>query len=181
MRGARLLGAAGLVVPRPRWRTGSAPARGGRRGGRAFRYVAGTARRWCRRRRPGSSSSGLSPATRCCSGAAAEVQACAKALVRYEIVPGVPAVTGVPPYAGIALTADSAGELRVVHANEVSQVGYAAGTLGGPRRGDRARRPRQDADRGGLAGCAPRSRSPGTGPPPTSRRSSPRSAGSGPT
>ena len=63
------------------------------------------------------------------SGAAAEVQACAKALVRYEIVPGVPAATGVPAYAGIALPADSAGELRVVHANEVSQVGYAAGTL----------------------------------------------------
>ncbi len=34
------------------------------------------------------------------SGAAAEVQACAKALVRYEIVPGVPAATGVPAYAG---------------------------------------------------------------------------------
>jgi uroporphyrinogen III methyltransferase/synthase len=63
------------------------------------------------------------------SGAAAEVQACAKALVRYEIVPGVPAVTGVPAYAGIVLPADSAGELRVVHANEVSQIGYAAGTL----------------------------------------------------
>jgi siroheme synthase len=63
------------------------------------------------------------------SGAAAEVQACAKALVRYEIVPGVPAATGVPAYAGIALPADSAGELRVVHANEVSQVAYAAGTL----------------------------------------------------
>src|ERR1700733_12740440 len=63
------------------------------------------------------------------SGAAAEVQACAKALVGYELVPGGPAPPGVPAYAGIALPADSAGELRVVHANEVSQVGYAAGTL----------------------------------------------------
>ena len=41
------------------------------------------------------------------SGAAAEVQACAKAKVRFEIVPGVPAATGVPAYAGIALAGDA--------------------------------------------------------------------------
>ena len=63
------------------------------------------------------------------SGGAAEVQACAQAQVRYEIVPGVPAATGVPAYAGIALPINSGGELRVIHANEVSRVGYAAGTL----------------------------------------------------
>jgi siroheme synthase len=63
------------------------------------------------------------------SGGAAEVQACAQARVRYEIVPGVPAATGVPAYAGIALPINSGGELRVIHANEVSRVGYAAGTL----------------------------------------------------
>jgi uroporphyrinogen III methyltransferase / synthase len=63
------------------------------------------------------------------SGAAAEVQACARSKVRFEIVPGVPAATGVPAYAGIALTSDGAGELRVIHANEASQVSYAPGTL----------------------------------------------------
>ena len=57
------------------------------------------------------------------------MQACAKAQVRYEIVPGVPASTGVPAYAGIALPTESSGELRVVHANEVSQIGYGPGTL----------------------------------------------------
>jgi uroporphyrinogen III methyltransferase/synthase len=63
------------------------------------------------------------------SGAAAEVQECAKAAVRFEIVPGVPAATGVPAYAGVALSAESGGELRIVHANEVSQVGFGPGTL----------------------------------------------------
>jgi uroporphyrinogen III methyltransferase/synthase len=63
------------------------------------------------------------------AGAAGEVQACAKAKVRFEIVPGVPSATGVPAYAGIALPSDGAGELRVIHANEASQVAYAAGTL----------------------------------------------------
>jgi uroporphyrinogen III methyltransferase / synthase len=63
------------------------------------------------------------------SGAAAEVQACAKAKARFEIVPGVPAATGVPAYAGIALSGDGPGELRIIHANEASRVGFAPGTL----------------------------------------------------
>jgi uroporphyrinogen III methyltransferase/synthase len=63
------------------------------------------------------------------SGGAAEVQACAKADVRYEIVPGVPAATGVPAYAGIALPSDSSGELRVVHANDVSRAAGPTGAL----------------------------------------------------
>src|ERR1700727_1892889 len=63
------------------------------------------------------------------SGAAAEVQACAKAKARFEIVPGVASVTGMPAYAGIALTGDAPGELRIIHANEASRVGYSAGTL----------------------------------------------------
>jgi uroporphyrinogen III methyltransferase / synthase len=63
------------------------------------------------------------------SGAAPEVQACARSKVRFEIVPGVPAATGVPAYAGIALTSDGAGELRIIHANEASQVSCAPGTL----------------------------------------------------
>src|SRR5215472_13040916 len=63
------------------------------------------------------------------AGAVGEVQACAKAKVRFEIVPGVPAATGVPAYAGIALTSAGAGEMRVIHANEASQVSYGPGTL----------------------------------------------------
>ena len=63
------------------------------------------------------------------NGAADEAQACAKAKVRFEIVPGVPAATGVPAYAGFPLTSDGAGELRVIGANEASQVSYSPGTL----------------------------------------------------
>jgi uroporphyrinogen III methyltransferase / synthase len=63
------------------------------------------------------------------SGAAGEVQACAKANVRFEVVPGVPAVTAVPAYAGISLATEGAGDLRVIHAAEASQVSNAPGTL----------------------------------------------------
>jgi uroporphyrinogen III methyltransferase/synthase len=63
------------------------------------------------------------------NGGAAEVQACAKAGVRFEIVPGVPAATAVPAYAGIALASDGAGEIRVIHAGEASQVSHSRGTL----------------------------------------------------
>src|SRR5215468_124871 len=63
------------------------------------------------------------------SGAAGEVQACAKAKVRFEIVPGVPTATAVPGYAGIPLANDGTGELRVIHASEASQVSYGPGTL----------------------------------------------------
>jgi uroporphyrinogen III methyltransferase / synthase len=63
------------------------------------------------------------------AGAAGEVQACAKAKVRFEIVPGVPAATGVPAYAGIALTSDGAADLRMIHASDASQVSYGPGTL----------------------------------------------------
>ncbi|HWG03218.1 MAG TPA: uroporphyrinogen-III synthase [Trebonia sp.] len=63
------------------------------------------------------------------NGGAAEVQACARAKVRFEIVPGVLAATAVPAYAGIALASEGAGELRVIHISEVSQVSCGPGTL----------------------------------------------------
>ena len=63
------------------------------------------------------------------NGAAGEVQACAKAKVRFEVVPGVPIATAVPSYAGIPLTSDGAGELRVIHASEASQISHGPGTL----------------------------------------------------
>ena len=63
------------------------------------------------------------------SRASEQADLCARAGVRVEIVPGVPAATAVPAFAGIPLTAD-AGGLRVVHAADISQVeGPAPGSL----------------------------------------------------
>jgi uroporphyrinogen III methyltransferase/synthase len=91
--------------------------------------AAGTVRTLLQTARAGRLAVRLHPGDPLLSGAAAEVQACAKAKARFEIVPGVPAVTGVPAYAGIALTGDAPGELRVIHASEASQVSYGPGTL----------------------------------------------------
>ena len=63
------------------------------------------------------------------NGAARDARACAEAGVRFEIVPGVPAATAVPAYAGIPLSSDGNGELRVIHAAEVSRVAYSPATL----------------------------------------------------
>jgi uroporphyrinogen III methyltransferase/synthase len=62
-------------------------------------------------------------------GGVAEATECAQAGVRFEIVPGVPLVTAVPAYAGIALASEPNAELRVVHAADISRVAYSPATL----------------------------------------------------
>jgi uroporphyrinogen III methyltransferase/synthase len=61
--------------------------------------------------------------------AAEDVAACARAGVRFEIVPGVPPATAVPAYAGIPLNTEGNSEVRVIHAAEVSRVSAGPGTL----------------------------------------------------
>jgi uroporphyrinogen III methyltransferase/synthase len=58
--------------------------------------------------------------------AAAAAAACAKARVRFEIAPGMPAATAVPAYAGIPLTSEAGGDIRILHAAEVSRLSAEA-------------------------------------------------------
>ena len=63
------------------------------------------------------------------SGAAEEAAACAKAGIRFEIAPGLPAATAVPAYAGIPLTTESRADVRIIHAAELSRAPAGPGTL----------------------------------------------------
>jgi uroporphyrinogen III methyltransferase/synthase len=72
----------------------------------------------------------LCPGDPLLSGAATAADACARAAVPLEIVPGMPAATAVPAYAGVPLTSDAAPELRVVHASELSRASAEAQPAG---------------------------------------------------
>lgn len=61
-------------------------------------------------------------------GGTPDARAYAEAGAELEIVPGVPAATAVPAYAGIPLGADG-GEVRIIHAAEASRVAFSPGTL----------------------------------------------------
>ena len=151
MRAARLLGAASLVVAEAevadrvrhllaadaRW-----PSRPTSRA---------PPRRWCRRPRPGSSPSGCSPATRCSPARPPRCRRAPRRRCGSRSSPACP-----PPPARPGLRGDRAARRQRGRAPDHPRQRGEPGRLrrrhpGGPRRGDRARRPRQDADRGRLA------------------------------
>jgi uroporphyrinogen III methyltransferase / synthase len=129
MRAAQLLAHAGLVVAVPEVADRVGHLLGADAQVAEPADAAGTSRVLLQAAKDGQLAVRLYDGDPLLSGAAAEVQACAKEGVRYEIVPGVPQVTAVPAYAGFPLTSDGTGELRVIHAAEASQVSYAPGTL----------------------------------------------------
>ncbi len=61
--------------------------------------------------------------------AAADAAACARAKIPFEIIPGLSSATAVPAYAGVPLTSDGSGDVRIIHAGEASRVSASDGTL----------------------------------------------------
>ncbi len=63
------------------------------------------------------------------SSGPAEAAVCAKAKVAFEVVPGVSPAIAVPGYAGLPLTSDGRGDLRIVHSAELSRISVTEGSL----------------------------------------------------
>jgi uroporphyrinogen III methyltransferase / synthase len=129
VRAAELLGQAGLVVANPeqmaiaqRYISADATSAEPADGAAAARQLTGSAK-------AGELVVRLYPGDPLLNGAAHDAVACAKAGVRFEIVPGVPEHTAVPAYAGIALSSDQAAELRVIAAEEANRVAYTQAPL----------------------------------------------------
>jgi len=55
-----------------------------------------------------------------------EAQACVKAGLSFEVVPGISAVSGVPTYAGVPLTTRTARELSVVRLSDQAKIDWRA-------------------------------------------------------
>ena len=128
VRGAELLGQAGLVVAGPE--LAAVARRHMSPGARLCEPADAAARVLVQAARDGQLAVRLYGGDPLLSGgAAADATACAEAGVRFEIVPGVPLATAVPAYAGIPLASEPNGELRVIHAAEVSRVAYSPATL----------------------------------------------------
>src|SRR6185437_9315883 len=96
VRAVRLLSAAGLVVAEPEVADRVSHLLGEDTQVVEPSDMAGTVRTLLQAARAGRLAIRLYPGDPLLSGAAVEIQACAKAKVRFEIVPGVPAATAVP-------------------------------------------------------------------------------------
>jgi uroporphyrinogen III methyltransferase / synthase len=128
VRGAELLGQAGLVIAEADLAAVARPHLSP--GARLEDPADGTARALVQAAKTGQLAVRLCRGDPLLSGgAAADAAACAKAGVRFEIVPGVPLATAVPAYAGIPLANEPNGELRIIHAVEASRVAYGPATL----------------------------------------------------
>ena len=128
LRGAQLIGQASLVVaarePGTRIRQLLAPRR------RAHRHRGRRERRARpdRRGQAGHLAVRLYDGDPLLDGGADDALRYAAAGAEFEIVPGVPAATAVPAYAGIPLGGEG-GEVRVIHAADASRVAFSPGTL----------------------------------------------------
>ena len=133
VRGAELLASADLIVAEPELQAFAEKTKspGAELAEPADGTAAVSAKQLTSAARSGQLVVRLYPGDPLLAGAAQDAAAVAKAGIRFEIIPGVPAHTAVPAYAGIPLTsaADRSTEIRVIHAGEASRISYSPATL----------------------------------------------------